>query len=378
MAAYLQRLGEGASRCSPRSRDSSSAPLTRADRRAASTRPWRPPPGPTRSASFRSLQGSTITTLTCSSFICWMSWARWAGVAGMPGPLLDGADLDEAEAGEEVDPQVVVDDDLGALERARAPRSTGPSPARAARGRPARFCSKAARRCGRDAREPVEDVGGDCRRHARVERVVRVADRMDVAHRAVHPGRRHLEDRGCPRTRRRARARPGCTFGLFAPWTTTSAHWSSSRPFDHEQVGPPHLDHEARADLEIVRVLVAAGERVHLDEIAADRLGERLEVGGGRDDADLVGGARGARRGAPRAPRATRSSRSRTQLRIGSIVLVPSIRTDAPGWAPRMKVAWKRSSSTLRALAVVVGEAVARVAARCACSRAGSAGTPTA
>ncbi len=63
----------------------------------------------------------------------------------------------------------------------------------------------------------------------------------------------------------------------------------------HDDVGPPHLDHEARAYLEVVRVLVPAGERVHFHEVPAHRLGEGLEVGDGGHHADLVRRARRAR-----------------------------------------------------------------------------------
>ena len=63
----------------------------------------------------------------------------------------------------------------------------------------------------------------------------------------------------------------------------------------HDDVGPAHLDHEARAYLEVVRVLVPAGERVHFHEVPAHRLGEGLEVGDGGHHPDLVRRARRAR-----------------------------------------------------------------------------------
>jgi len=48
-----------------------------------------------------------------------------------------------------------------------------------------------------------------------------------------------------------------------------------------EQVGAPELQHEARTDLELVGVLRPSRERLELDEIAADLVGKRLEVGDG-------------------------------------------------------------------------------------------------
>src|SRR4029453_9459252 len=48
--------------------------------------------------------------------------------------------------------------------------------------------------------------------------------------------------------------------------------------------------HQARAHLEIVRVLVATGEGVDVDELSLDRFGQGLEIGGSGDDPDLSRG----------------------------------------------------------------------------------------
>ena len=85
---------------------------------------------------------------------------------------------------------------------------------------------------------------------------------------------------------------PGITSGIVGALHDDVGPLVELEAVHDEQVGPAHLDHEARPHLEVVRILIAAREGVDLDEVAPDRLGERLEVGGGRDDADLVGGRR--------------------------------------------------------------------------------------
>ena len=78
---------------------------------------------------------------------------------------------------------------------------------------------------------------------------------------------------------------PGAKRLLPAPRTRGSTQGSPLDAVADEQVRPPELDHQARPDLEVVGVLVAPRQRVHLDEVAAHGLGERLQVGEGRDDA---------------------------------------------------------------------------------------------
>jgi hypothetical protein len=90
-----------------------------------------------------------------------------------------------------------------------------------------------------------------------------------------------------------------------------------------QEVGPAHLDHEARTYLEVVRVLIPAGEGIHLDEIAANGFCEHLEVGDCRDDADLVSRVETSRQHASNEDR--QSGHSNQPLHRQ-----PSLRTDAP------------------------------------------------
>ena len=131
-----------------------------------------------------------------------------------------------------------------------------------------RFRSKTGRDCGATRTSPLEDVRGDGRRHARVERVVRVAERVHVAHRSVHAGRRDLEDHDAL-GRVDATGRTGDHPGIVGALDDDVGPLVELEAVHDEQVGPAHLDHEARAHFEVVRILIAAREGVDLDEIAA-------------------------------------------------------------------------------------------------------------
>ena len=114
----------------------------------------------------------------------------------------------------------------------------------------------------------------------RVEREVRVAFRMDIAPRAVDWPLGHPEDLDPARDvdeARTARGEPGsCPRGheRLDPGIAFEA-------VANQGVGSPKLDHEARPDLDIVGVLIAARQGVHLDQVAADGFGERLRGPGG-------------------------------------------------------------------------------------------------
>ena len=162
--------------------------------------------------------------------------------------------------------------------------------------------------------------------------------------------------------------------------TTTSAQLSSSSPLTTRSVGAPQLDHEARADLEVVRVLGAARERLHLHQIAAHRLGERLEIGDGRDDAELVAPPRPAH--GPRTARRAEDRSAGDQARHGSrMARIAAMRmaglglhqNGCAGWAPEDEGGLEEQlvhdpgaravvaeADAVRALGVLVGEAEAQ------------------
>ena len=95
---------------------------------------------------------------------------------------------------------------------------------------------------------------------------------------------------GMPRDASTQPGRAGDDAGIVRPLDDDVDPVVEVETVDDEDVGPPHLHHEARAHLEVVGVLGAAGEGVDLDDVAAHRFRERLEIGRGGDDADLVGG----------------------------------------------------------------------------------------
>jgi hypothetical protein len=57
----------------------------------------------------------------------------------------------------------------------------------------------------------------------------------------------------------------------------------------HDGIGPPQLQHHAGPHFRLVEVLGAASQTVDLDQIAADRLSQRLEVRNRRHDLQLAG-----------------------------------------------------------------------------------------
>ena len=160
-----------------------------------------------------------------------------------------------------------------------------------------------------------------------------VTDRMHVTHGPVDARLRHFEDEDA--------------LGGVDPALGAGDHVGVVRPagdhvgpvvkleaVEHQGIGPPHLDHEARPHLEVMRVLIRPGHGVHLGQVSSDGLRERLEIGRGGDDSKLVCLRHGS---AERQPHAQQRDGQRQ---------VSSHRTCSPryqngwaGWAPRMNVA---------------------------------------
>ena len=206
---YRSACGERSARCSRPSRCSVSVPLTAPtagrERTALAPASWA-----TRSASFWSLHGSTMIDLDLLRLHELDQLARdGSGVGGNAGSLLDGARLDETEAGEEVGPHGVIDDDLGALERLEQSSSTAswPRSSRARNSVPVPLEGGAVLRG--DAHEPVEDIGGDGRAPCR-DRACSADCPPGARRPSTGPrGSSGPRGRGCPARRRRGRGRPG-------------------------------------------------------------------------------------------------------------------------------------------------------------------------
>ena len=126
---------------------------------------------------------------------------------------------------------------------------------------------------------------------------MRVALRVDVAHRAVHLGGGHVEDGD------RARAVEVAQLAGLDLRVARAEH-ERRQPTDlqlepdvQQQIGLVQDQHQARLGLDEVRVLVALAERFDLDTVAADFLGERAERGDrGHHPQRGSGGARRAER----------------------------------------------------------------------------------
>jgi hypothetical protein len=204
------------------------------------------------------------------------------------GPILDGPELDEPEARQEVDEIRMVDDDLGAPQGLHLPGPPGHLLVEPSQERRAVALEGGAMLRGH-AQQPVEDVLRDDRRQPRIEREVWVAERVDVAHRAIDARARHLQQRHPPRDLDTPAAAAhdvgvvGVLHGHVHPGVELGAVLD-------EQVGLAQLEHHARPHLGFVEVLGPSRERLDVDEIATHRLGEGFEIGDRGDDPDLVGG----------------------------------------------------------------------------------------
>jgi hypothetical protein len=140
----------------------------------------------------------------------------------------------------------------------------------------------------RDAREAFHQIRRHRLRLAGIERVVRIAKRVHVAHRPVHSTRGHLKHlhaaRGVDEPARAAdHVRVvGALHHHVGPGVQLEA-------IDDQHVGPPQLEHEAGPDLDVVDILCAARERIRFHQVAAHRLRERLQIGDGRHHAEPRG-----------------------------------------------------------------------------------------
>ena len=124
---------------------------------------------------------------------------------------------------------------------------------------------------------------------------MRVPERMDVSHRPVDPRRRHLEQLDAARDLDPA-GRPADDAGVVRAGNRHVRPRVELEPILDQGVGSAELQHHARPHLGFVEVLRPARERVDLDEIAAHRLGERLEVRDRGDDPELAIGVRAGQR----------------------------------------------------------------------------------
>ncbi len=145
---------------------------------------------------------------------------------------------------------------------------------------------------GRHAGELVRDRLRDAPAVVRVEPVVRVPEGVDVAHRAGDLAGGDLEDLRGERGVEVA-VRPHLDLRVAALLDERRQPADLQLPaHGHEEVGLGELQDEAGLGLDEVRVLVAAGDRLHLDPVAAHLAGEVGQVLGAGDDVDGGAGRR--------------------------------------------------------------------------------------
>ena len=205
------------------------------------------------------------------------------------------------------------------------------------------FASKAARLAlysaapaGSSSRELRGDGAGDDPPVLGVEPEVRVAERVDVAHRARHRARRPLEDvAAVGGVEVAGGARADLVVAALVDQRRQVADLELEAG-DDQQIRLRELQHERGLRVDEVRVLVALREGEGLDAVAADGVGDRREVLDARDD-------RGpSRRRAP-------PTSSRHEQRVESVSCLHFVRPQK-GWAPWAPIAnwiWRKPSLAL-------------------------------
>ncbi len=165
---------------------------------------------------------------------------------------------------------------------------------------------------------------------------------MDVADRAVHRPRRHLEQDQAPRTLDHAR-RAAQQARVAAALDDRVDPCVFLEAVAHQDLGAPHEQDLARPDLEIVGVLAGAGRDLDLAEVADQGAGDGPEIRQGGQDAQrrLGGSAGGGKAGQEDAQQADRDDGTRRRAHQKRSV----------GWAPRMNVPWRKNSSATRSTA---------------------------
>src|SRR6185295_18422588 len=134
----------------------------------------------------------------------------------------------------------------------------------------------------------LRDLDADAHRVGGIEPVVRIAERVDVAHGAVHRAAGAVED---VHALRDVEIAGGARQDLAVPALVEQRRQPADLQVeaDHfQQVGVPEQQQETRLGLDKVRVLIPAGDGGDVDAVAGHFLRDRGEVGGGGDDVQLV------------------------------------------------------------------------------------------
>ena len=119
-----------------------------------------------------------------------------------------------------------------------------------------------------------------------IEPVVRVAERVHVAHGSGDlPGRQVEDFRGERRIEIAVGARLDPGVARLVDQRRQPADFQVA-PDHHQQIRLVQLQHEARLGLDEVRILVAAGERFDGDLVAADLADDRRQVARRGDDVE--------------------------------------------------------------------------------------------
>jgi len=137
---------------------------------------------------------------------------------------------------------------------------------------------------GSQRTEPVGDEAGDAYAVERVEQVVRVAERVDIAVRAVDGARRHFHRHDGLRRIDKPRLAGQQLRVARLPEQQRRVAGLELEPHLYEGIGLVQQGDETRARLDEVGVLGAFGEAADRDRIAPHGLGEAAEVRDGGAD----------------------------------------------------------------------------------------------
>jgi hypothetical protein len=137
---------------------------------------------------------------------------------------------------------------------------------------------------GRELAQLVADRLRNTPPVARLEPVVRIAERMNVPHRARDLPCRNFQNfhiQRCIQIPIGPRLNLAVAAARQQRWEPPNLQLASN---DDQDIGLAHRENEARFRIDKVRVLISARQRRHRHPVAADLAGQRSKIFGCRDD----------------------------------------------------------------------------------------------